>query len=50
MNIIIYTSTGKAPLPEGWTVERACEVLRETGHTIQRIEADGVVVQPEEAA
>jgi len=50
--MVIYTDKGKAPLPEGWTLERAVEVLREAGHSVQRIEAsDGTDVSlPEEKA
>ncbi len=39
--IIIHLQDGKVPLPEAWTLERAVEVLRETHHSILRIEAQG---------
>lgn len=43
--MVIYTNIGKVPLPEGWTLERAVEVLREAGHSVQRIEAtDGTSI------
>ena len=42
----IFTNIGKAPLPEGWTLERAVAVLRETGHTVLHIEArDGTRIK-----
>jgi hypothetical protein len=51
-SMVIYTDIGKTPLPEGWTLEQAIEVLREAGHTVLRIEAkDGSEIQlPEQAA
>lgn len=51
-NMVIYTDIGKTPLPEGWALERALEVLRETGHTVLHLEAsDGSRVElPEQAA
>ena len=50
--MVIYTDIGKTPLPEGWTLERAVEVLREMGHTVLHIEAkDGSRIRlPEQAA
>ena len=50
--MVIYTDIGKTPLPEGWALERALEVLRETGHTVLHLEAsDGSRVElPEQAA
>ncbi len=45
--MVIYTDIGKTPLPEGWTLERAVEVLREVGHTVLHIEAkDGTRIDP----
>mgnify|MGYP003629001138 CR=1 FL=1 len=41
---VIHTKTGKAPLPKGWALEEAIEVLREVGHTITNITTDGEVV------
>lgn len=51
--IIIHLAEGKVPLQPGWTLERAVEVLRETNHSILRIEADGKEIEvpaAEEAA
>lgn len=50
--IIIHLAEGVVPLPEGWTLERAIEVLRETNHSILRIEAQGkdIAVPGEEEA
>ena len=45
MNIVIHTHTGKAPLPKGWTLERAVQVLREMGHTITHFTHDGKEVE-----
>jgi hypothetical protein len=36
--IIIYTDGGKAPVPEGWAVERVIEVLEECGHKVIKVE------------
>lgn len=53
--IIIYLRDGKVRLTEEWDLERTCEVLREVGHTIQRIQKGDediplTKVCPEEAA
>jgi hypothetical protein len=42
---------GHVPLPEGWTLEEAIEVLREVGHEILRVTCEGKeVLLPEQAA
>ena len=48
--MIIYLANGKVPLPEGWTLENAVQVLREMGHDVLRIEASGCEVPIPEAA
>jgi len=49
--MVIYTDIGFAPIPEGWSLERAVEVLRWAGHTVLRIEVNGKdVALPEQAA
>jgi hypothetical protein len=42
---IITTDQGKVPLPEGWDLARACDILRGAGHTVTRITRDGVDVE-----
>ena len=49
--MVIYTDIGFVPIPEGWTLERAVEVLRGAGHTVLRIKVNGEdVALPEQAA
>ena len=36
--IVVYTDKGKAPVPEGWKLERVIEILKECGHQILRVE------------
>jgi hypothetical protein len=42
--MVIYTNAGKVPVPEGWALERAVEVLRELGHKVLKATDDGVEV------
>lgn len=48
--MIIYLANGKAPLPEGWSLETAVRVLREMGHEVLRVEASGRAVPVPKAA
>lgn len=46
MTIIYMNDGSKAPLPEGYTVERAVAILREVGHTpVSVVYPDGTTVE-----